>query len=213
MPEAIDMTGRKFGRLMVLERAPNRAKHVCWECVCDCGNVLAVQGQYLRTGRTKSCGCLQRELVALRNITHNMSDHPLFQVWSDMLKRCTNQKCAAYPNYGGRGITVCDRWLDSPANFIEDMGPRPDGYSIDRIDVNGNYEPDNCEWASDEQQIRNRRITVYLTYEGETLTMAEWSEKTGIPYGRLQARRAAGLSDVDIITLPKGFRRPRADAA
>ena len=157
---------KKFGRLRVVAEAPNGKKnHARWLCVCDCGKETTVYARGLRKGTTKSCNCLQRELSSIqskaRSTTHGHASHSNrsreYNTWSTMKTRCLNKNYPKYNNHGGRGITICDRWRHSFENFLADMGPRPKNTSIDRIDVNGNYEPGNCRWATPLQQRHNQR--------------------------------------------------------
>ena len=154
-----DITGQRFGRLVVVRRVGSSLdRRATWQCRCDCdGKTITIVGKNLRNGNTKSCGCLKLELFLARATTHGMSESPEFSVWQDIQKRCLpNYREAKY--YADRGITVCDRWLESFENFYADMGPRPSSkHSIDRIDNNGNYEPMNCQWSTDTEQSRNRR--------------------------------------------------------
>jgi hypothetical protein len=157
MPAAIDITGQRFGRLVVLALHSRGKGHVpdrFWACVCDCGKRAIVAGYNLRCGKTKSCGCLK--LGNLNQLTHGQRSNPAYNSWSNMLQRCLNSNDPAFVDYGGRGITVCERWR-SFASFFEDMGPRQLNYSIERIDVNGNYEPANCKWIPLSEQPKNTR--------------------------------------------------------
>lgn len=161
MSKLIDLTGKKFGRLTVIGRCESLFGEATWCCKCECGTETIVRGYYLRTGTTQSCGCLHREItVAIYekvNLTHGHTHTPAHISWEQMKQRCLNPKHHAWKLYGGRGITVCERWRNSFADFLADMGERPEGKSLDRIDSDGNYEPSNCQWTDPKGQCRNRR--------------------------------------------------------
>lgn len=154
----IDLTGMTFGRLTAVSRVGSSTSgYALWECVCECGTVKVVASAQLRSGRTRSCGCLVRDAVSEARTVHGMSHSVEYQAWSAMRSRCLNPNHSNYPDYGGRGITVCDRWRDSFVAFYEDVGRRPPGHSLDRIDNDGNYEPGNVRWATAQEQAMNRR--------------------------------------------------------
>ena len=159
MPNLVDITGHRYGRLTVLSRSPESGR-VHWKCRCDCGTELSVQSADLRTGNTQSCSCLKFERIREASTTHGHTAGgwtTTFRAWSDMKTRCYNPKNKRFAGYAGRGITVCDRWRNSFENFLADMGEKPLGLSLDRINNDGNYEPDNCRWATYSQQNKNRR--------------------------------------------------------
>lgn len=157
-------------------------------CQCDCGTIAVVSRNMLHTGHSKSCSCLQKEVVSARCAKHRMSTTKLYQVWASMIRRCHSPTAKAYSSYGGRGIHVCDRWRDSFEAFVADMGPRPTGHSVERINNNGNYEPSNCRWATNKEQSLNKRCTMWLTFYGKTRTVHEWAKISQVPALRIVER-------------------------
>jgi hypothetical protein len=163
MPALLEMVGRRFGRLLVTARAANTALGVArWRCLCDCGTARVVLGISLRSGNSKSCGCKRRDDLR----THGLSKHPLYGTWSGVRWRCVSADCPNYADYGGRGIQIWPAWRDDPARFIADvtaeLGERPVGLSLDRIDNDGDYRPGNLRWATQSEQTLNQRPRVKL---------------------------------------------------
>lgn len=188
------MINQRYGRLIVIaEAGRDKGRNRLWECRCDCGSTIKARGFSLKSGRTQSCGCLMREVnaqrIKARSITHNHSYTSTYHIWRTMRDRCYNPSSKVYPRYGGRGIEVCERWRQSFAAFLEDMGERPHGLSIERRDNNGNYSPENCYWATTSAQRRNRRDGLHnITFRGRTMPMKDWAEHLNIPYKTLAAR-------------------------
>jgi hypothetical protein len=202
-----DLTGKRFNRWTVLSRAENHSKcgNAQWLCRCDCGKVKVVVARSLRNGNSRSCGCLIAETTKKRRTKHGQSGHHMsstYRIWKGMLTRCRNPSATGYVDYGGRGITVCDRWLKFE-NFFEDMGERPEKMSIDRIDHNKGYSKENCRWATDQQQrlnmTRNKRITAF----GKTLCVSEWARELNIPASTIYWRLDNGKSNEDALSLIK----------
>lgn len=154
----IDLTGSSFGEWVVLSYShTDKRGSLSWVCRCSCGTISEVSGNNLKSGKTTSCGCMKARKTADRSTTHGMSKTRVYKIWAGMIQRCTNQNRAAYKYYGGRGISICDRWRDFK-NFFEDMGSPPsESHSLERVDNNGWYEPSNCKWATAEVQSRNNR--------------------------------------------------------
>ena len=180
-----DLTNQTFGRLTAFyERGRNRWGNVLWLCVCSCGGIKIVPAGRLKSGTTKSCGCLSPELSAIRGrkllTTHGQSKTPLYAVWQAMKARCYNQSCASYGNYGGRGITICKEWnnFETFANWALNSGYSPD-LTIDRIDNDSGYSPENCRWVSMAVQASNRRNNRRITFNSESLTVTQWGRKLG----------------------------------
>src|SRR4029077_7879504 len=199
MPTTVDLTGRVFGKLTVLGLSHTEARKDkpnavlrFWLCRCAGGESIPNRGQDLASGRIISCRCVQRQQVAARMRTHGDTGSPEHRAWKEMLRRCRNKHCRNYPNYGARGTKLCSRWTAPAtgfANFLADMGRMPaQNMQLDRKRNNGHYTPANCRWATRKQQCRNKRNNRRITYNGVTLTVAEWAEKTGPPDGTLRDR-------------------------
>lgn len=196
---AQNLTGRRFGRLMVLgstRRKPTYKKGVAWLCHCDCGNTAVVMAGNLRSGHSRSCGCLSVETARVESTTHGMSDTRLYHIWRSMIQRCEDLGCAAYTNYGGRGISVCEEWrrdfkaFHDHVSMLEHYGKK--GYSLDRINNNGNYEPGNVKWSTVGEQVRNTRANIHLTHDGKTQCVSDWAREMGMPRGTLRKRLHLG---------------------
>lgn len=207
----IDLSGQKFGRLLVLERAENHGRQTYWKCRCDCGNIKEINGSKLKNGHTKSCGCLSKEITSEMSRTHGMSDTRLYRIYKKMYRRCYKPKTKSFENYGGRGITICTEWLGEHGfeNFAKwsTENVYNDNLSIDRKDNDKGYSPENCRWATAKEQANNTRSTVFLTYNGETKPASEWSEITGIRQDTLTMRKRSGWSDEECIEVPLNSRR------
>jgi hypothetical protein len=199
--------GDRFTRLIVVSFSHKHKGQSFYNCLCDCGNKLAVRKDALFHGRTKSCGCYGREQRVLRSRTHGLSGStPEYQAWAHMLRRCHTSSTKGYENYGGRGITVCERWRKSFENFLADMGFRPsDKHSLDRINNNDNYEPSNCRWVKQDVQNNNTRRNIQITYNGETLTETQWRKKLGFGRGVIGFRIRSGWSVGEALTRPSGL--------
>lgn len=188
---AIDLTGQIFGRLTVLYRAGTKNTFATWQVRCSCGIEKTVCGHELRTGRTVSCGCYLREIKRADWLTHGMSHTPTWRSWDAMVQRCTRPADPSWARYGGAGIQVCKRWLGEQgfANFLADMGERPDGSTLDRFPNRaGNYRPGNCRWATAVEQNNNKRSNRQITFRGRTQTLAQWARELGARPGTLARR-------------------------
>lgn len=205
MSRLINIEGLRFGRLTVLTRAQD-AREAMWLCRCECGAETVAQGSGLRSGKRVSCGCTKGDARA----THRLSADPIYKVWSGMMSRCYDSRAAGFKNYGGRGISVCDAWRESPAQVLADMGPRPPGMTMERKDSNGDYSPTNCIWASHATQARNRRTNRRITINGETLCLMDWCARFGLHYSTAATRLRSGMSPELAVTTPTDTRYSRA---
>jgi len=194
------MIGKKFGRLTVIAMTAGRKDSMgyFYSCRCDCGNVIEASGTNVRRGHTTSCGCVQRKRAAESQLTHGNARRGKltteYNIWRGMLSRCTNPAEKAYRHYGGRGIKVCERWLDGFENFLDDMGKRPPGTSIDRIDNNGDYKPDNWKWSTRSEQANNKRNSIRITRDGETKNLKEWTVFYSIDYDTVYKKIYNGMA-------------------
>jgi len=207
MGKFIDLTGQRFGRLTVISRAENAKRGSArWHCKCDCGKVTIVVAGSLKSGNTKSCGCITSErmnTIKLR-LTHGKTDSSLYKIWEAMKERTGRQSCKNYNNYGGRGIFVCDEWKNDFQTFFDwaMQNGYKKGLTIDRINNYDGYLPDNCRWATTKEQNNNRRNNKYLTHDNKTMTVAEWADALGINNGLLRNRLRRGWTIKDVLTKP-----------
>lgn len=199
-----DYTGVRYGRLVVtrmVERGDVGNNHLM-EVRCDCGVVTRKRIKVMRSGNTSSCGCLARETLIGRNETHGLSRayRNEYRSWKDMRSRCRNPNDSDFADYGGRGIAVCERW-DNFAAFVDDLGPRPTGSTLDRIDVNGGYEPTNCRWADGKMQANNRRSNRIIEIEGVEKTLQAWCDQYGTEPSKVRYRLGVGYSPLEALTM------------
>lgn len=191
----IDLTGQRFGRLIVQHLFKRKGGMAQWCCLCDCHTGTLVWGKKLRSGLTRSCQCFRRDAGRINSTTHGFSHLREHRIWYHMLARCTNPQHTHYQYYGGRGITICARWLLCFENFFADMGTAPSSlHTIERKDNNGHYSPENCVWATRQEQMNNRRVNVVLSLQEHTMTLKQWSVYLGITYETLRGRLSRGWS-------------------
>jgi hypothetical protein len=193
------VTGKRFGRLTIIRVLPYSIEQKGRPCVClcDCGVEFIRPWNAIQQGTTQSCGCLRAEAWRTTITEHGLFGTPAWNSWSSMLTRCYNKRDHNYLKYGAKGITVCDRWRESFANFHADMGDRPDGMTLDRFpDRNGNYEPGNCRWATDSQQAANRKSSIMVTIDGRTQCLKDWCRERGIGYMMVYKRIRRGIDPV-----------------
>lgn len=192
--------GERYGRLVVIAQAGrNKENRLQYLCKCDCGNEATVLGKHLHSGNTKSCGCFKREAGLAANTTHGLSKTRLYRIWGNMIDRCERESSAKFPRYGGRGISVCAEWRNDFQAFYDwamSAGYDPEaGYgecTLDRKDNDGDYCPENCRWATNKQQSLNKECTRKIEHNGETHTLKEWSEITGVNYYTMHERYMRG---------------------
>ena len=183
----IDISGNTYHFLTVISYKEN-GYWIC-QCSCDEKTIIIVKGSQLKNGHTKSCGCFNKMVISKLNKTHGMTKTSIYSIYRNMINRCYNKKVKCYKNYGGRGIKMCDRWLESFEYFYEDMGPRPsDSHSIDRIDNDGDYSKENCRWTTREEQNNNTSRNIYLTYNNVTKTISQWAKELNISSSTIKYR-------------------------
>lgn len=204
--KAKDYTGERFGKLLVIGVSERKDKtgHKFYRCLCDCGKEKDISGSHLATGASKSCGCEVGSSAKKRNTTHGMSHSRLFSIWMGMKKRCTNANDRSYKHYGGRGINICDEWKADFMSFYDwsiNNGYTED-LSIDRIDVNGNYEPSNCRWVSRLEQAKNKRSNHEVTINGKTQLITDWCKESPVTATTVYARLRQGYKVKDAIFMP-----------
>lgn len=209
MGRLIDLTGKRFGRLTVVERVPDlKPGRPRWLCICDCGNSAIVDSTSLNSGHTASCGCLRSDFITITNTTHGESSSRLYAIWSLMKRRCLNSNDPAYKYYGGRGISLCDDWHHY--EMFRDWAV-VNGYdntlTIDRIDINGDYEPQNCRWVSRAVQANNRCNSINLCISGITMTMTQWAKCKNMKPQTVWYRLRHGWSPEEALTVPPGGKR------
>ena len=188
--------GDRFGRLLVLE--PRQAGCINkrkWLCKCDCGSIKVIRERMMKRGQVRSCGCLRKEMMTV----HGKSRTTLYRRWQSMLDRCNNKACKLYHRYGGRGITVCERWKSNFDNFLADMGAPSPGMELDRINNDGNYEPNNCRWATKKENNRNKEYHRYVETPSGRMTAAEAAERFGLTAVTMAARSIRGLTGAELV--------------
>lgn len=183
MSRRIDLTGRQFGKLTVRDWVPGALRDGAWRCACECGGQHLARGSHLTGGRIVSCGCMRPQ--------HGGKGTRLYAIWQGMLRRCDDRGHKNWADYGGRGITVCERWRDF-SHFAADMGQPPTGATIERRDNARGYEPGNCHWADRKQQARNTRRSIIIEFQGRSQSLAAWAEEFGVNYWKLHSRYKLG---------------------
>lgn len=188
----MDLSGQTFGSWLVLRKSDRigRSRQIYWVCKCECGAVKDVLQLTLRNGSSKSCGCTAKDWCRI----HGMEKTRTYWVWAGMIQRCENPKFKWYHRYGGRGIKVCPKWRNSFVAFFEDMGEKPEGKSLERLNNDGDYEKENCIWATRKQQIRNRGVTPFVEFEGSKISVSELAEKFGLSHRRVADRIKRGYT-------------------
>lgn len=198
----IDMTGRQYADLTAIRSCGKASSgDLKWLFKCRCGTEFEANGYYARCGKITSCPICAAERTRIASVKHGLSSSPEFEIWTGMQTRCLNKNAHGFTNYGDRGISICQRWMDSFENFLADMGPRPSPtHSIERIDNDGNYEPSNCRWATDKEQANNKRNNVKVTIDGVTKYLSAWAHQFGVQISTASLRHKQGLRGMEIFT-------------
>lgn len=211
MGQFIDLTGKVFGRLTVVKRAADRHKHVYWQCQCTCGNIVEIEGSSLKSGKSTSCGCFGKEQRLAANTKHNLSHSRIKRIYYDMRSRCYDSNTPKFKNHGGRGIVVCEEWMGEHGLEVFYDWAIKNGYqenlSIDRIDNNGNYSPDNCRWATTEEQNFNRRNNRLFEINGMSKHAKDWCAEYNVNINTFWQRDRKGLTGQDLIAPVKNRRK------
>lgn len=203
MPIPINILNQRFGRLAIVERIANSPSgKVRWRCCCDCGRQVIATGSDIRSGHTVSCGCWKREKTSLRSYIHGQKLTIEYNSWCAAKQRCYYPKSAKFKDYGARGITMCDEWRNDFTAFLRDMGPRPEGTTLERTDNDGSYCPANCKWATAKEQTRNMRRNRWITFKGETLCITDWEKRLGFYKDSIRQRLQNGWTTEKALTTP-----------
>lgn len=200
MSAKANLVGKRFGKLVVVGYVETKNYRSYWRCKCDCGGEKITYAANLTSGNIKSCGCLHNEALIKRSVTHGESASKLYRVWATMLQRCTNSETVSYPNYGGRGISVCEEWhkYETFRDWAV-MSGYEEGLQIDRINTNGDYCPLNCRWVTRLENSRNKRNIIYLTVDNETKPLYEWAVITNQSRRKLYSRKYRNWTDKEIV--------------
>jgi len=192
---ALEIAGQRFNKLTVIKKGSNKNGKARWICRCDCGTMSTIITSQIINGHTKTCGCARGGVK-----THGLTNTSEYVIWCAIVQRTTNPKCKAYYSYGGRGIDLCERWREFK-NFYKDMGPRPEFYTVERMDNNKGYSPSNCKWDTRKSQARNTRRNRYITIDNITKSLAEWHEESPVCKGTFYNRKRRGFSDKEALGL------------
>lgn len=200
--KVIDMAGKRYSSIVAMHVVGRSTSgDLKWQFQCDCGTEFQANGYYARIGKIVSCPVCAAERTRLASVKHGLTETPEFEIWTGIHTRCCNPKSTAFKNYGGRGISICDRWKDSFSNFLADMGKRPSPiHSIERSDNEGNYEPGNCYWATPYEQANNKRTNLKVTIDGVTKNLSEWARQFNVQVSTASLRHKQGLRGIDIFT-------------